>query len=59
MGLKKIVFFWLVGFLCCKAKESSTQKDYFKSYDEKVIGSIYFFNTSNPLGEIIFYHIES
>lgn len=47
MGLKKIVFFWLVGFLCCKAQESSTQKDYFKSYDEKVIGSIYFFNTSN------------
>ena len=47
MGLKKIVFFWLVGFLCCKAQDPSAQKDYFKSYDEKVIGSIYFFNTSN------------
>ena len=44
MGLKKIVFFWLVGFLCCKAQDPSAQKDYFKSYDEKVIGS---FNTSN------------
>lgn len=47
MGLKKIVLFWLVGLLCCKAQEPSAQKDYFKSYDEKVIGSIYFFNTSN------------
>nr|WP_315176650.1 DUF4421 family protein [uncultured Flavobacterium sp.] len=47
MGLKIIVFFWFVGLLCCKAQEPSAQKDYFKSYDEKVIGSTYFFNTSN------------
>lgn len=47
MGLKKIVLFWFVGLLCCKAQEPSAQKDYFKSYDEKVIASLYLYTTSN------------
>lgn len=47
MDLKKIVLFWLVGLLSCKAQEPSEQHDYFKSYDDKVITSVYYFDTSN------------
>lgn len=47
MGLKNSIFFWLLGLLCCKAQETTVQKNHFISYDEKVVGSVYFYNTSN------------
>lgn len=47
MDFIKIIFMWLIGVLCCKAQEASNPKNYFISYDDKVIAGLYFFNTSN------------
>ncbi|MBN8565610.1 MAG: DUF4421 family protein [Flavobacteriales bacterium] len=56
MGLKIVIVLFLGGISCSFAQQDSEQNSHFTNYDERVITSLYYFDTSNSF--LINYNLD-